>query len=429
MTIDLKRVAEPRLGEAVLLGTTLGGTRFALCPKPGFSSSAGYFGLRFGSAATRFRNSSSELIQVPDGSAHFLEHKLFEGREEKVFDRFGNIGAQFNGGTGFFATSYYFMTGGPFVEALDILLDFVQHPLITEERVEKEKGIIEQEVRMYEDDPGWRGAFLLHRALYHNHPIRIPPGGTVESVRETTADDLQACFDAFYRPSNLVLSLAGDFDPGEIAERIDAAVGHEEESGGQLVPIEEPSAPAATHLEERFGVARPHVRLAWRDATGVATPAELQRRRLLSSLSVTMALDASTDRHHKLYRSGTIDESFHCSYTADYSYGYACCEGQTEHPDRFLAGVRDAIASFLEEDPDQDAFERIRRAAWGSSVSSLQTPAALAGHGLQALLDGVDPFSTFALLDSISLEEVLQRARELFDPGQSASAVLLPADP
>ncbi|MDP6850814.1 MAG: pitrilysin family protein, partial [Planctomycetota bacterium] len=375
-----------RLSETVWTAHSPSGVEIAITPKKGFSSAAGHFGLRYGSTDTDFFL-DGKPVQVPDGSAHFLEHKLFEGREEKVFDRFGKLGADFNGGTGFQSTTYWFVSAGHFEECLDILLDFVQRPLITEERVEKEKGIIEQEVRMYEDNPNFRGLFLLHRALFHKHPIRIPPGGSVEAVRSTTAQDLQVCWDSFYRPANLKLSLSGDLDP----ERIFAFVEDRLAPCQSLPlverkPVPEPLAPCETWIEEEFPVMRPQVRIGWRDQTGCGLGRPLLERQILTSLALDLALGDAAPLHQELYEKEIVDESFHTSFSGDSDYSYAYAGGQTDNPERFVEGVRAALAQFLREGPQAEDLGRVRRAAWGNLVSGLQTPQALASSVLSAQL-------------------------------------------
>jgi len=423
----LDTIHDTRLGEEVLLARSASGTEIAVARKPGFSTAAGHFGLRFGSADTHFRSADGE-VRVPGGSAHFLEHKLFEGREEKVFDRFGRLGARFNGGTSFFTTTYHFSTAGAFEPCLEVLLDFVQHPLVTEERVEKEKGIIEQEVRMYEDHPGYRGIFLLHRALYRAHPVRETPGGKVEEVRATTAADLQACFDAFYRPANLRLALAGDFDPDKVLAKVEALL----DVAGTESPVErlrpaEPAEPAADWLEESFQVVRPHVWVGWRDDAGVGLGPAMLRRRLVSSLALDLLFDLASPVHERLYDAGVVDDSFSAHYVNDAEYGHAVASGRSDEPRRFVAEIKDAARTFAEQGCDSRDLERVRRAAIGSLVSGLQTPGALASSLLHALLDEVRPFALLPLVEAVTAEEVTERARELFRDDRAAVAVLQPS--
>lgn len=422
----LERIQEPRLGESVWLAESTGGTRIALAQTPGYSTSAAFFGLRFGSNHVRFRSPEGREVEVPWGSAHFLEHKLFEGREEKVFDRFGRLGVQFNGGTSFARTSYYFVASDHFAEATEVLLDFVQDPLITPDRVEKEKGIIEQEVRMYEDDPGFRGHFLLHRALYHQHPIRISPGGPVDEVHRTTADHLQACFDAFYRPHQFALSLAGDFDPEAVLAQVEPLLHAARPGDPQVHAVDEPALPAHARLVEEFAVSRPHVWMGWRDPAGPGPGLAQLRHRIVSSLVLDLVFEHSSPWYEELYQAGIVDDSFGVQFSCDDDWSYAAVEMVCDEPDRFFRGMRETVARFGEQGPDPAAFERIRRAAWGGAVSSSQTPASLASAHLSSLLQGTRPFAVLDVLDEVTVQEIQTRAAEMFQPERVAEAMLLP---
>ena len=423
-----EKITHERLGETVWLARASCGAEIALIPKPGFATSSGWFGLRYGSTDTKFRVGEQEEILVPDGSAHFLEHKLFEGREEKVFDRFGEIGADFNGGTGFRSTTYHFTSAGRFVEGLEVLLDFVQHPLITEERVEKEKGIIEQEVRMYEDLPHFRGLFLLHRGLYHQHPVRIPPGGAVSEVRRTSAAHLQACFDAFYRPENMKLALAGDFDPEEVfamvEDRLDSSSGRPEVT--RLYP-EEAETPCAAVMEECFEVVRPHIWIGWRESAGLGLGPENLRRHVLASLVLDLALGDASVHHQELYETGIVDQSFHTGYSSDSDWGYAVAAGESDNPEAFVEGVRAALRKFNQAGVKEEDLERVRRSAWGNMVGGLQSPAALASNMLSGMLNQRRPFELLEVLAAVTPAEVEECARQLFRDEMSTVARLLPA--
>lgn len=422
----LEQIEEKRLQESVLLAESAGGTRIALARTPGYSTSAAFIGLRFGSNHVRFRSPEGQDVQVPWGSAHFLEHKLFEGREEKVFDRFGKLGAQFNGGTSFARTSYYFVTGQHFAQATEVLLDFVQDPLITDERVEKEKGIIEQEVRMYDDDPNFRGLFLLHRALYHEHPIRISPGGPVEEVHRTTAADLQACFDAFYRPHQLALSLAGDFDPEQVLASLEPLLKGAHPGDPVVAPVQEPALPAHALLTEEFAVSRPHVWMGWRDPAGPGPGLAQLRHRVLSSIVLDMLFEHSSPWYEDLYQRGVVDDSFGVGFSCDDDWSYASVEMVCDDPDGFVRGVQEVAERFAEQGPEAEAFERLRRAAWGGTVSSTQTPSSLASAHLSSLLARTRPFAMLDVLEEIKLEDVAQRARQMFGEERRAVAMLLP---
>ncbi|MCP4094005.1 MAG: insulinase family protein [Planctomycetes bacterium] len=423
----LDTIKHDQSGETVVLAQSASGTRIALCSTPGFSTSSGHFGLRFGSTDTHFRLPSGQEVEVPGGSAHYLEHKLFEGREEKVFDRFGKLGARFNGGTSFRTTTYHFTTASKFKECLDVLVDFVQHPLITEERVEKERGIIEQEVRMYADHPGFAGTFLLHEALYAKHGIRVEPGGTVGDVRAINAQHLQDCFDGFYRPSAMCLSLAGDFDTDEVLAYLETKLDVDDTSLATKIYPTEPAGPHADWLEKEFPVTRPHVWIGWRAASGEPDGHQRLHTRLINSLVLDLAFDVSSDTHADLYQRGVIDDSFGCHWSGDSDWGHVIASGLCDDPKAFVAEIRKAAEAFAAKGPAKADFERLKRAAWGGLISGMQTPTALAGNILSSMLGDVRPFEMLNVLASVSYDDICNAAKELFKPEQSAVAVLKPA--
>ena len=281
---------------------------------------------------------------------------------------------------------------------------------------------------MYEDDPNYRGYFLLHRALYHKHAIRISPGGPVDEVHRTTAADLQACFDAYYRPHNLALSLAGDFDPEQILAQVEPLLKGPNPGKAEAIFEEEPPTPAHACLEERFAVSRPHVWLGWRDPAGPGEGLAQLRHRVLSSLVLDLVFEHSSPWYEELYQQGIVDDSFGCSFSCDEDWSHAAVEMVSDDPDRFLEGIRATVARFADAGPDPAAVERIRRAAWGGAVSSSQAPSQLASAHLASLLGDTRPFAVLDVIDSIELDEVAQRAREMFLPERSAAALLLPQD-
>ncbi|HBF23186.1 MAG TPA: hypothetical protein DDW23_05145, partial [Planctomycetes bacterium] len=408
-------------------GLTDSGMEVIVAPRPGFSTASAHLGLRFGSVHTRFLDDSGEEVSVPDGSAHYLEHKLFEGKEEKVFDRFGRLGAQFNGGTGFHTTTYYFSTSRNFTESLDVLLDFVLNPLITEERVEKERGIIEQEVRMYEDDPGFRSHFLLHRALYSNLRLRVSPGGRVSDVKAITAADIQACYDAFYSPSSLCLVVSGDLNPDEIFEQAQLLTPAESGAMGQFLPVDEPEVVAEPWLEEEFPLARSRTLIGWRESVSPGTGELGLRRRLAAHFALDMLFGLSGRSHADLYDRGVVDDSFGHHYSDGPDHGYAAVVGSPENPESFVREIKNAATTFLARGVKGKNLERLKRAALGGLAGSLESPSALASALLGSRLRDEDPFAARSLISTVTCEEVDACARELLDPARSAVAVLRPS--
>ena len=216
-----KQIFEGFADESYVKAVMPNGLQIYIMEKPQYSSSYAIYGTRYGSIDTKFSKDDSEMITVPEGIAHYLEHKLFEGEDGDAFSKYAKTGASANAFTSFDRTCYLFSCSDNFYENLDILLNFVQSPYFTKENVEKEQGIIGQEIRMYDDNPGWRVMFNLLKGMYHTHPVRIDIAGTVESIAQIDADLLYKCYETFYNPANMFICLVGNIDTDKTLKQIE----------------------------------------------------------------------------------------------------------------------------------------------------------------------------------------------------------------
>ena len=233
------------------------GLNIMLCPMEGFKTAYALFGAKVGSIDDNFSVDGGEPVAVPAGIAHFLEHKLFESELGDAFELYAKVGASANAYTSFDRTAYLFSCTENFGKALEILIGLVTKPYFTDKTVEKEQGIIGQEIRMYDDDPDWRVYFNLLGALYQNHPIKIDIAGSVESISEITAETLYNCHKAFYNLNNMVLSVAGNFDIEEALKICDKLLVPAGESTVECVPVAEPREVAKDRVEQTLAVAAP----------------------------------------------------------------------------------------------------------------------------------------------------------------------------
>lgn len=219
-----KQFFEGFADEGYLKTTLDSGLTVYLMEKSQYASSYAIFGTKYGSIDTRFSKDGGEEINVPEGIAHYLEHKLFESEDGDAFTKYAETGASANAFTSFDRTCYLFSCSDKFYENLDILLNFVQNPYFTAENVQKEQGIIGQEIRMYDDNPGWCVLFNLLKAMYINHPVRIDIAGTTESIAEINADLLYKCYETFYNPSNMFICIVGNIDIDKTLKQIESSV-------------------------------------------------------------------------------------------------------------------------------------------------------------------------------------------------------------
>ena len=250
-------VASRRLGEGYTRIEHPSGLTLMLCPMKGYSTAYALFATRCGSIDDSFSIGDGEMVQVPNGIAHFLEHKLFESEEGDAFEQYAKTGASANAYTSFDRTAYLFGCTDRFRESLEILLNLVTTPYFTEQTVKKEQGIIGQEIRMYDDDPDWRVYFNLLGALYQEHPIRIDIAGTVESIAGISADLLYRCYNAFYNLNNMVLSIAGNFEIKDVVEACDKILKPAAPVRVSTREVQEPDEIRTRRVEQTLEVAAP----------------------------------------------------------------------------------------------------------------------------------------------------------------------------
>ncbi len=223
--MNIRTIEYKNIDETVYIHEHSSGLKSFVVPKKGYSKKYATFATHYGSINNEFvMHGEKDAIRVPDGIAHFLEHKLFEQKDGSVMDKFSQLGSNPNAYTSFAQTVYLFSCTDRFKENFQLLLDFVQNPFITEESVEKEKDIIAQEIRMYEDDPNWRVFFNLLDAFYVNNPVKIDIAGTVESISKIDREVLYKCYNTFYHPSNMMILVVGDVEPEEVFKQIEDSV-------------------------------------------------------------------------------------------------------------------------------------------------------------------------------------------------------------
>jgi len=399
------------------------GLTLMLCPMKGFSGAYALFSTRCGSIDDSFRTSPDQpFTRVPEGIAHFLEHKLFESEEGDAFEQYAKTGATANAFTSFDRTAYLFGCTDRFEESLEILVNLVTHPYFTEQTVEKEQGIIAQEIRMYDDSPDWRVFFNVLCALYHNHPLHTDIAGTVESIREITADLLYTCYRSFYNLNNMVLAVAGNFDPETVVRVCDRLLTPAEPVIVETRPIDEPPTVVQPYIEQQLEVAVPLFEIGFKGKPGS------YRENLLSQavgeIVGDLLIGEGTQLYRELYDEGLINATFDSEVLAGPNYLATLFSGESHEPkavfDRLLAGVRrlQEIGINLQD------FERARRAAYGRYISLYGGIESMAG--ILTLAQFAD-FGAYELLDCIAdltVNDAQAFLRENFDPDCAALSVI-----
>ena len=361
------------LDETAYRETLPNGLRLTVVPQKGFAKKLAYFATDFGSIHTAFRLGGQEYT-VPAGVAHYLEHKMFDlpgGRD--VSAEFAALGAHSNAFTSYDMTAYYFSCTEHFEENLKLLLEFVSTPYFTQESVDKEQGIIGQEIQMIEDDPTWRMYQNLQRALYQNHPLRIPLAGSRESISHITAKTLYQCHNAFYQPSNMALCVIGDVEPERVAQIARLLLPEERQEVAEKDWGEaEPETPAETECMEEMAVSSTNFMLGFKCPPHPEGEENL-RLELLGDLAGDLLIGESSPLYAKLYHQGLIDKGFFVSYDNSPKAAFLAMGGESKDPWALRQAGRADGERVSREGIDPAFFRRSKKAAYGSRVRSLNS--------------------------------------------------------
>jgi predicted Zn-dependent peptidase len=416
--------------EKVYSETLPNGLQVVLVPKPDYAKTYAVFTTRYGSIDNHFQVEGEAEQRVTDGIAHFLEHKLFEEEWGDIFHTFAVQGASANAFTSHNRTAYLFSATDRVDDNLETLIDFVQRPYLTPENVEKEKGIIEQEIRMYDDMPFWRGYRHLLEILFHKNPVRIDIAGTVESIYKIDRDALMTCYSTFYHPSNMVLAVVGPIDPDQILAQVKA-----NQEKKQFKPIrrierffeEEPGSVHQARHVVNLAVSRPLVLMGYKDARPAPEGKEL-RRELTMALIQDVVFGRSSTLFQELLDAGLVDDSFSFDYECGHGYGFSYLGTETDDPAGVEAAVAKALARFVADGLDAEEFERGRRKQLGDYLHTLNSPEAIANQLTDVLFKDADYFGIPELIAGLTLDEANALLREHYQPQQLAVSVVLPTE-
>ncbi len=383
-----------------------------LLPKNDYHKTYGLFSTNYGSIDNEFiPYGEKEKVKVPDGIAHFLEHKLFEKEDGDVFQLFGKQGASANAFTSFTKTSYLFSTTDQVEKNLTTLIDFVQAPYFTEETVNKEKGIIGQEIQMYEDDPNWRIFFGILNNLYPTHPLHIDIAGTVESIDKITAQDLYTCYRTFYQPSNMVLFVVGKMEPEKLMKLI-----RENQEAKNFPPKQEivryfpentkeiikQSALEAAITRDKFVLGIKGLDTLPQEGT------ELLRYKTAINLLFQMILGNTSRNYLAMYNQGIIDDSFGFEFSLDREFHFADFSGDTDEPEKAAEKVKEIILGFA-DDPEVSEMnlDLLKKKMLGQYFQSLNSIEYIANQFTQSLFGDRTLFDLPEIIDSIQMKDVL----------------------
>ncbi len=390
-----------------------------------YSTTHALFGTKYGSINTKFKTKDEpDFITVPNGIAHYLEHKLFENEDCDVFKLYAKTGASANAYTSFDKTAYLFSCTDNVYESLEILLSFVQNPYFTEETVQKEQGIIGQEIRMYDDNAGWRVFFNMLGGLYHNHPVKIDIAGTIESIAEINADLLYKCYYTFYNLNNMVLSIAGNVDEDRVLELCDKLLKQGGNPELETAFEDEPETVYKHEVVQKLEIAMPmfHVGFKGKPEKGLdAVRAEIETNFVLSLLA-----DESSDFYKKLYDDGIINSSFSSEVFMGDGYFCSIFAGESRNPRLVRDKIIEEINRCKKEGLDEERFNIIKKSYYGALIRDLNDAEAIATIMLNAGMEKLSAFDVIETVAAVKFEDVQKRLDKQFNTENVTLSIIEP---
>ena len=424
----MEKLEFPRVGEQMYHQVLDNGLHIFVVPKPGFQKSYAFFATNYGGMDMKFKLDGQDM-DTPAGVAHYLEHKMFDTKEGNALQELAANGASPNAFTSNAITGYYFESTEKFEENLRILLSFVSIPYFTKESVDKEQGIIGQEIGMIEDDPDWVVFMDLMQALYEKHPVRVSVAGSAESISHITAETLYACHKAFYDPSNMVLCVAGDVDPEKICQAAREIL--PERPGAPVARgdygAQEPAEVCQPMIQREMEVSVPLFQLGFKGEAAPEGEGAL-RQQLLGELACEALLGNSGPLYARLYREGLVNRKFSYGYESDPGCAFLCAGGESKDPE----GVRAAVAAEAEriarEGIDPELWERLKKSSYGNRVRALNSFEHICISQAQSFFQGCDFLRFPEVYDSLTREDAQAMIARWVTPERTALSVVRPRE-
>lgn len=413
----MEKIEFAQLQEELYYEKLANGLKVYILPKKGFNKTFCTFTTNYGSVDNTFIPlDGSEFSQVPDGIAHFLEHKLFEKEDGDVFQEFSKQGASANAFTSFTRTAYLFSSTSNVANNLETLINFVQEPYFTEKTVEKEKGIIGQEITMYDDNPDWRLYFGLIDNMYVNHPVKIDIAGTIESISHITKDMLYECYNTFYHPSNMLLFIVGPVDPEEYMAHIKENQEKKDYTNHSKIQRKFASEPEHVNKEKQVLKMNVHTSKCLIGIKGIdveQSGKEMMKQEWSINLLLDFLFSESSENYQNLFQEGLIDDTFSYDYTQEHGFGFAMIGGDTSDPDRLESAIKDILMKAKTTDFANETLERTKKKKIGAFLRAINSPEYIANQFTRYAFNEMNLFDVVPAVEEITVEDIKNAANKL----------------
>lgn len=419
----LKEYFESDFGESYVRAEHSSGLTVYILEKPQYNSAYAIFGTKYGSIDNCF-SVDGEKCEVPEGIAHFLEHKLFESEDGDAFTKYAETGAYANAFTSFDKTCYLFSCSDRFYDNLGILLNFVQSPYFTEKTVQKEQGIIGQEITMYDDSPAWRVMFNMLLAMYKNHPVRIDIAGTVESISHISADLLYKCYNTFYNPGNMFICIAGNVETEKVLEIINKSIKTTKKKQIERIMPTEPPEVVTDYVEQSLEVAQPMFCFGYKEN---ADRKPTVKERVCTGILLEMISGDASPLYEELINEGLINDEFSFEYFTGEGYSAVIFEGESQNPKKVAEKIKREIERLKTDGINKKLFSAVRCGMYGNAIRVFNSVEGIAMQFVDCAANGSGLFDEIKYLKSVTAEDVYKRLN-LLENDKTVLSVINPKE-
>ena len=419
--MNISEIKSKRAGDSYYKINHPSGLTIYVYPKEGYSSAYAIFGTRYGSINTNFSVDNGDKITVPDGIAHYLEHKLFESEDGDAFTRYAKTGANANAYTSFEKTCYLFSCTDKFDESLEILLDFVQDPYFTAQTVAKEQGIIGQEIKMYDDSPDWRVMFNMLEGMYHNHPVKIDIAGTVESIAQITAEKLYEVYNTFYNLNNMVLCVSGNVTVEQVLKTADKMLKTCEKHKVTNYFEDEPYEVCKPYVEQSFPVSMPLFNLGFKEKAYKLLD---EKQNAQTEILLSMLASPTSTLYRELMDANLINSSFSYELFEGPGYCSVIFGGESRAPKQAAEMIKQYISKIKNEKLSRSDFAVAQKAVYGDIVSSLNSVDSISNTIADYHFCGNELFAYIDAVAETTYEDVCTRFYSMLDVNNCTLSVV-----
>lgn len=419
----LKQRFESDFGESYVKAEHPSGLKIYILEKPQYNSAYAIFGTKYGSIDNCF-SVDGEKCEVPEGIAHFLEHKLFESEDGDAFTKYAETGAYANAFTSFDKTCYLFSCSNRFYENLEILLNFVQSPYFTEQTVQKEQGIIGQEITMYDDSPAWRVMFNMLLSMYKNHPVRIDIAGTVKSISNINAELLYKCYNTFYNPSNMFICIAGNVETEKVLEIIKRDIKPSDKKEIERIMPQEPKEVNLNYVEQSLEVAQPMFCFGYKEN---ADKKPTVKDRVCTGILLEIIAGDSSPLYEELTNDGLINDEFSFEYFNGEGYSSVIFEGESSDPKAVAQRIKAEVERLKVDGINKKLFSAVRQGMYGNAIRVFDSVEGIAMQFVDCAVNDSCLFDEIKYLKSVTVDDVYKRL-DLLENDKTVLSVINPKE-